>query len=126
MTQPEQESQRPGEASIAVDWAGASDKPLLHVNQFAAQTGVPARDGIPDGLYLLLGSVAPPLIFGKTNAEYQREIEALGSVPVTIHGRFHLSRARLSELIDVLTQAAQNYDAIAKASRDDATESKEA
>lgn len=116
MTQPEQVS--PLRAVVAVDWAAAADIPTLHVNQFAAQVGIPTRDGVPDGLDLLLGSIAPPLLFGKDAAAQQREIESLGSVSVIVHGRFHLSRARLDELIDVLQQAAGNYDTARKALQD--------
>ena len=114
VTQPEQGSPRTKQASVAVDWAGVSEMPPLHVNQIAAQIGVPTADGMPDGLYLLLGAVAPPLIFGKDEEAQRREIEAVGSIPVTVHGRFHLSRARLSELIDILVRAAENYDTVAK------------
>jgi hypothetical protein len=109
VTQPQQGAQM-AQFALAVDWAAAADVPTTHVNQFAAQAGPPNVDGTPDGVYLLFGSIAPPLIFGKDETTLMRELESLKSITVTVHDRFHMSRARLGELIDVLQQAAVNYD----------------
>ncbi len=109
MTSSEQETAA-AQVSLTVDWTDASDKPTLHVNQFALQPGPPTAEGVPDGLYLLLGNIAPPLVFSKDAESLKREIESLGGIRVMVHGRFHMSRARLGELIDALNLMAKNYD----------------
>jgi hypothetical protein len=96
---------------ITVDWTAADEVPTTHVNQFVAQPGPPTAGAGPDGIYLLLGSIPPPLI--PNDAEGQRralEILKATGLKVAVHGRFQMSRERLDELIQILQQTAENYD----------------
>jgi hypothetical protein len=93
------------------DWGGVADVPVQHVNQALAQIGLPSQDGIPDGIYLSLGSSEPPIAIGNEE-ERRRTLEALGAIKITVHGRFHVSRGQLGDLIDVLRTVATQYDGI--------------
>ncbi|GIH76123.1 hypothetical protein [Planobispora longispora] len=106
----ERESQDVAEVTITVDWSDAATIPVTHVNQFVAQPGPPTMEGSPDGVYLLVGSIAPPII--PSDPEGQRRVFAAlkDGLKVTGHARFHLSRERLEELIAILQQTADNYD----------------
>jgi hypothetical protein len=113
----EQENPDLTELAVTVDWSTADSVPIEHVNQFIGQPGPPTLSRTPDGIFLLLGSIPPPIIPGDPEGQ-RRAIESLkNGLPVTIHGRFHLSRERLNELIDVLQQTAANYDALAEQGR---------
>lgn len=97
--------------TISVDWSGLASARVQHVNQFIVQVGPPTLEGPPDGVYLALGHLSPPLIIGKDAEAQARELEALkDGVPIEILGRFHLSRVRLDELIKVLQETVDNYD----------------
>lgn len=96
---------------MPVDWSDIADAPVQHINQSLAQIGGPAQNGIPDGIYLALGSAEPPLVFG-SEEDRQRALEKLRAVKVSVHGRFHISRGQLNDLIQVLQTVAAQYDAI--------------
>jgi hypothetical protein len=96
---------------MPVDWTGVAAVPVQHVNQMLAQIGSPAQDGIPDGVYLTLGSAEPPLVFGNEE-DRQRALEDIGALRVTVHGRFHISRSQLSDLIQVLEKVAAQHDGL--------------
>lgn len=85
--------------------------PVQHVNQALAQIGVPSTDGAPDGIYITLGSSEPPLIVGDED-ERKQALEALGTIKITVHGRFHISRGQLDDLIRVLHTIAEQYDEV--------------
>ncbi|NJP25271.1 hypothetical protein OHB01_26765 [Microbispora hainanensis] len=112
--------------AIVVDWSDAAGVPITHVNQFVAQPGPPTLEGGPDGIYLLLGSIPPPLIPRDTEGQ-RRAIETLKAtgLKVDIHGRFHMSRARLEELIQVLQTTADTYDAAVERMAQDRSETEE-
>ncbi|MEV7970026.1 hypothetical protein AB0O34_29175 [Sphaerisporangium sp. NPDC088356] len=96
---------------ITVDWSAANGVPITHVNQFVVQPGPPTAGAGPDGVYLMLGSIPPPMI--PMDAEGQkRALELLKAtgLKVAVHGRFQMSRERLDELMQVLQQTAENYD----------------
>ncbi|HCU92168.1 MAG TPA: hypothetical protein DHU96_05300 [Actinobacteria bacterium] len=93
------------------DWSAVADVPVQHVNQALAQIGLPSQDGAPDGVYISLGSSEPPAVFGNEE-ERKQALEALGAIKVTVHGRFHLSRGQLNDLIRVLRTIAEQYDGI--------------
>ncbi|GIH72674.1 MULTISPECIES: hypothetical protein [Sphaerimonospora] len=99
--------------AVAVDWSEATGAPITHVNQFVAQPGPPTLEAGPDGIYLLLGSIPPPFIPRDIEGQ-RRAIETLKAtgLKVNVHGRFHMSRARLEELIQVLQTTADTYDAM--------------
>lgn len=103
------------EVVVEADWAGAGSVPVLVANQFVGQLGaVTSGDRpIPDGVYLIVGHGAPPVVVGSPDS-VRRQVEALGNrLPVTVHARFFLTRERLGELIQVLSETAQKYDAAA-------------
>jgi hypothetical protein len=106
------EVKAPPIVQLRQDWAGIADVPVQHVNQALAQIGSPSQDGTPDGIYISLGSSEPPLAFG-SEEERKRALEALGAIKITVHGRFHISRAQLNDLIEVLHTIAVQYDDIA-------------
>ena len=100
---------------VPVDWGGAADVPTAYVNQFVVQLGPPTRGGLPDGIYLVLGNVAPPLIIGENPAAREASIRrAQGGVKPEVHGRFYLTRERLDELISSLQTIADAYDKAAE------------
>jgi hypothetical protein len=82
--------------------------------------GPPTRDGIPDGIYLALGNIAPPIIIGDDETR-QKTIDAIkeSGLQVDVYGHYHLSRERLTDLIEALQQTVKNYDAMAMAARSD-------
>ena len=47
---------------VRLDWSEVEQTPAYHVNQVLAQVGPPSSRGVPDGIYVALGSVAPPVI----------------------------------------------------------------
>jgi hypothetical protein len=108
--QPEQETSELPWPTITVDWGDTTGLPTAHVNQFAVVLGPPAMSGAPDGIYMLLGHLTPPLILGTDQASRIRQLEAQKNIKVNVHGSFHMSRERLDELIRVLQQMASNYD----------------
>jgi hypothetical protein len=98
-----------------VDWSDAAGTPVSFVNQFVAQLGPPTRSGRPDGIYLLLGNVAPPLIVGDDDEARRPYIEAaIAGIKPEVHGQFYFSRERLDELIHSLHTIAENFDATVK------------
>jgi hypothetical protein len=100
---------------LPLDWSGLSDATVQHVNQVLAQIGAPAQDGMPDGIYLGFGSTEPQAVFGDEE-ERRRAYQAIGALKVTVHGRFHISRGHLRDLVSVLEEVGRQYDAITESS----------
>ena len=98
------------ELALEFDWSSASDLNAQVATQFLVQLGIPAGDR-PDGIFLVVGHADPPLIVG-TNAASRQEQAARygGKLPVTVHGRYYLSRLRLEELRRALNDLAKRYD----------------
>ncbi|MCT2282201.1 hypothetical protein M3G91_31835 [Micromonospora chalcea] len=104
------------DASLRVTWDSAGSLPVVAANQFAVTLGLPSTSGRPDGIYLLVGHLAPPTIVG--SAQEVREFAATsgGKINVAVHGRYLITRDRLQELLDTLTSMAERYDqAVAEA-----------
>jgi hypothetical protein len=111
---PPQVSDEPPLVSVSVDWSEASALNPRHVNQLATQLGGPTPDGIPDGIYLALGEVVPPIL-AAGDAEKARKLAAeLQGTSLTVipHGRFHLSRSFLDVLMEVLQTTAAQHDSL--------------
>lgn len=105
--------EEPTTIQVPVHWPGLADLPTLYVNQFAATLGPPTVAGMPDGVYVLLGNVAPPVVLGTSAAAREASLrEAQDGINVKIHGRYYLTRERLGELIDSLTTIADAYDKV--------------
>lgn len=101
--------------AVSLDWKDAAAVEPLHVNQLMAQMGVPAPNGVPDGIYVTLGRVLPlPPLAGGSDPQSQRNaLETLqgSTVQVGIQGRFHISRDLVDSFIQVLQTMAGQYDA---------------
>lgn len=97
---------------VELTWGNVQDLPLNFVNQIVAQLGAPAGpEQVPDGIIVILGHAAPPVIVGSEEA-IQRQVDALSSVQVQPLGRFVMSRERAEELLQVLAQSVAQYDEI--------------
>ncbi|MBG0815579.1 hypothetical protein [Planomonospora sp. ID82291] len=120
-----QENPTVSELAVTAGWSAANGVPIQHVNQFVGQPGPPTLNRTPDDVFLLFGSVPPPFVPGDPEGR-RRAVEALkDGLPVTVHARFHLSRERLEELIDVLQQTAANHDATVEQARTEIKPSEE-
>ena len=99
--------------AVTLDWQDAAEVEPLHVNQLMAQMGVPAPNGVPDGIYITLGRVLPPLAGGPDEESQRKALESLqgSTVKVGVQGRFHISRAHVDSFIRVLQEMADRYDA---------------
>jgi hypothetical protein len=112
---PPQVSGGPANVSVTLDWSGADGVEGHHINQAMAQLGVPGPDGTPDGIYVALGSVLPPVVLGDDEAR-REALESLrdSALKVAVQGRFHMSRGLLDALIRLLQTTAEQYDAAAR------------
>lgn len=108
--------QNPEIVAVPVRW-NLEGVPTLFANQWLATLGPPTADGVPDGIYLVLGTVAPPIIIGDTPEARKAYVEAAtrGGLTAEIHGRFFLTRGRLDEVITVLETVRDRYDEAASA-----------
>ena len=102
--------------AVPVRW-NLEGVPTLFANQFVATLGPPTADGVPDGIYMVLGTVAPPLIIGDTPEARKAYVEAAmrGGLTAEIHGRYFLTRGRLDEVIKALETIRDRYDEAASA-----------
>lgn len=102
----------PQPVTVKLDWTENVNEAAQHVNQVLGQIGAPSSSGVPDGVYVTLGSVQPPIIPADPEGR-QRAIEALMAEPVkvAVYGRFQMSREILGDLIKVLQSTAEQYDA---------------
>lgn len=104
----------PEQVQVRLDWSGAEESPTMHVNQVMTQVGPPSSAGVPDGIYLSLGSISPPLIPPDEEGRAQRVADlARSSLKVSVHARAHVSREALADIIRALQTAADQYDALA-------------
>lgn len=95
--------------AIELDWSAARDTPAQVASQFLVQMAMPAQ-GKPDGVFLIVGHANPPVIIGSESMKAEQRDSYNGRLPVDVLGRYYLSRARLEELRDVLSQLIKNYD----------------
>lgn len=52
----------PSQVMVRLNWDAVERTPASHVNQVLSQAGPPLGNGIPDGIYVSLGSIAPPVM----------------------------------------------------------------
>lgn len=96
---------------VRLGWSEVEQTPAQHVNQVFAQVGPPSLMGVPDGIYVALGSVSPPVVPPEDDRREARVAELANSVlRVTVHARVQLSREALRDLIQVLQTTAEQYD----------------
>jgi hypothetical protein len=100
---------------IALDWSGIETARAEHVNQALGQVGPQGTDGLPDGVYLTMGSAPPPPIIDGDlgNSKLIDKYKANG-IKVNINGQFHMTRAMLGDLIKTLQVTADKYDEAVK------------
>ena len=110
---PPQVTSSPPQVTVSLDWSAYAAERPEHVNQVIAQLGAPTPDGVPDGVYVALGNVLPPVVAAGSDIEVQKQLAELqgSTVKVDIAGRFHMSRGLLDAIIQVLQSTAAQYDA---------------
>lgn len=89
--------------AVPIVWVGADELPVIAVNQFVVQVD-------KGEIFLLAGTLTPPIILGKSPDDMRRQVESLDFVTVRPAARFAIARHRLTELINVLQLAAEMYD----------------
>jgi len=107
----------PEPVTVRLDWGEAATVPVQHANQALGQLGTPVK-GIPDGIYLILGSVEPLVIPDEESRTRAIEDLAAHGVRVTVQGRFHISRQAADELVRILGESVALYDAAVRAAED--------
>jgi hypothetical protein len=74
--------------------------------------GAPSESGVPDGIYVAVGSIFPPVIPADPEGRAARVAElTAGAVKVAVYGRVTMSREVLGDLIRLLKMTADQYDA---------------
>lgn len=108
--------QNPEVVAVPVRW-NLEGVPTLFANQFVVTLGPPTIDGVPDGIYMVFGTVAPPLIIGDTPDARKAYVEAAtrGGLTAEIHGRYFMTRERVGEVITALEVIRDRYDEAASA-----------
>lgn len=108
--------QNPEVVKVPVRW-NLESVPTLFANQFLATLGPPTAEGVPDGIYLVLGTVAPPMVLGDTPEDRKASVAEATRDGITaeIHGRYFLTRGRLDEVIRALETIRVKYDEAASA-----------
>lgn len=102
----------PEQIAIGLDWSEVEATPVHHANQVLAHLGPPSAGGIPDGIYVAWGSVAPPVIPADEAGRAARVAElAESQLKVTVDGRIQVSRETLKDALRVLQTALDQYDA---------------
>jgi len=98
---------------IRIDWSGAETAHAYHVNQALGQVGPPGPDGIPDGIYVTMGNVAPPPLLDGDDAAGSELLARLTThgAKVNVVCQVHMTRRMLDELIAVLQTTAAKHDA---------------
>ena len=102
----------PDQVAVRLDWSAAEACPAQHVNQVLVQVGPPSESGVPDGIYVTVGSISPPVIPADPEGRAARVAELTASVvKVAVYGRVSMSREVLDDLMRVLKLTADQYDA---------------
>ena len=98
---------------VRVNWSGIESAQAIHANQALGQVGPQGSDGLPDGIYITMGSVPPPALMDGDDDTRRHLIEKLTreGVKVNVLGQYHISRRMLGDLITLLQTTAANYDA---------------
>lgn len=104
---------------VRLDWSATEACPAQHVNQVLVQVGPPSGSGVPDGIYVAVGSVCPPVIPADPHERAARVAELTArALKVSVHGRVSMSREVLDDLIRLLKMTADQYDAAVALARD--------
>jgi hypothetical protein len=90
---PEVNEVAPEQIRVRVDWSAVETGQPQHVNQALDSLGPPGTDGMPDGVYVAVGTVLPlPLVDDDAEVR-ERLVEKLRSsgAKVNIAGSFHMT-----------------------------------
>jgi len=108
----------PDQVAVRLDWSAAEACPAQHVNQVLVQVGPPSESGVPDGIYVTVGSISPPVIPADPEGRAARVAELTASVvKVAVYGRVSMSRDVLDDLMRLLKLTADQYDAAVAVAR---------
>jgi len=114
VTHADRHEDQQGEVAIGPlvpDWSAAAAVPATIANVFVAQLGAPAENGRIDGVYLVTGHAAPPIVLGTP----ERMVEILqgmqGQLSVDVSAKLFLPRDRVAELVALLQDALSKLDA---------------
>ncbi|WP_146063611.1 hypothetical protein [Streptomyces sp. SM11] len=108
MTKPENAPSEPFEMRLAWRNTEGLSRPA---NQFIVSMSLPNAIGQSDAIHLTMGQADPPIVSGSPE-QMEEQLRELGTIPVETLGRYALTRARLSELIQILQEAARTYDSL--------------
>jgi hypothetical protein len=95
---------------LKADWSDADSVSTQPANQFAVTIGGRSEHGTPDGIYLTVGHITPPVLIGDPEAQMAQIKELGGKRKVAVYGHYLMTRERLDELISVLQMVAKRYD----------------
>ena len=102
--------ERPKEIKVRLRWDGVEDEPIVLVNQVIGQFGQYGE------VILTFGQTAPPILLGDRD-EQREQAKDIQSVPVKPVARLALTRAGLDDVIRILNETRDNYDAALEASQ---------
>ncbi len=88
---------------IPVVYIGVEDVPILFANSFVVQHQ-------QNEFIITVGQIQPPLLLGSPE-EVREQAKRTAYVPVKVVARLALTRGRLLELLEVLTENLRRYDA---------------
>ncbi len=88
---------------IPIVYLGAEDVPILYANNFVIQS----HQG---DFILTVGQLSPPILLG-SEEDRRQQVEQVSYVPVKVVARLSFTRARIEELISVLSVHVEKQDA---------------
>jgi len=92
-----------GERQLPIRWVGIEETPTLFANQVLGQIG-------PQGeIVLTFGQLIPPALVG-TQDQIVEQAKQITQVPTQTVARLVITRAGLDQLIELLSQTAENAD----------------
>jgi len=87
---------------LPIAYLGVEETPIVFANQFAIQH-------FQNEFIITIGQIAPPILVGSPE-ERREQAKNVGYIPVTIVGRFSLTKERIRELIGALQENLSNYE----------------
>lgn len=84
--------------SLPLVFTGGEQTPVLYANHFLVQQQQ------SDEHILTIGQVSVPPVIGEDEQAARAQLRLAGFVPITVHGRYIMSRQKLVELVGVLSR----------------------
>lgn len=100
--------EKPQAIELPVVYTSVEDEPMLFANQFVIQFN-------QDEFILTIGQVQPPMLVG-SQEEKREQASKLTHVPIRVLIRVAMTRTRLDELAQLLTDSLRRYDETKKGS----------